>query len=85
MIEFNEIESKLLRRLGNTTDGLSLIALLNKIIGIVSDVDTITGKDYGAEVEGRKVAKKLIEKIVSGMKSRNPTGFQQDNVDEEWS
>lgn len=81
MFDLNDIQAKLLRRIGNTVDGKSLIKLLQEICVKISDVDDIEG-DYGAQVEGRKLVKQAFKTLIEGIESRQQQGNPQDDDDD---
>lgn len=83
MYEFDKKEIDFLRSLGLTKDGHELIYLLKKVQATVMDSSNIPdGSDYGAQVEGRKLTKKVIALFIEAMKPKKETSNSQEEIDD---
>lgn len=70
MLDITPQETKLLQRVYRSEDGKALVEFLNKQKNKLSSVDSIeSGKDYGAQVEGRKLFKDIVEQITNIMET----------------
>lgn len=86
MFELSKTELELLEKIGHSGNGRELIHLLKKIR---ADIDKTTNipdnSDYGAEVKGRALTTKILNKLLSGMeknKIKSPTDTEDlDNWD----
>ena len=80
IFSFSKDDLMFLRRLGDTPDGAELVQMFNKMKPVIADSSEITG-DYGAQVEGRKLAKKFIVTIVNAMtkKEQSTQDFADDD------
>lgn len=84
MYTLSDKEKKFLRDFATSPDGMKMKKLLDNIIRAADSVSGInTSGDYGAQVEGRKIAKKLFEDITAEMVvKRRDFGSSQFQVDE---
>lgn len=79
-------EKQLLRSISTTSFGRDLNRLLIRLRDEATDLDSIDGGDYGAQVEGRKIVKKVLNTIIEQTSSRNTTSRSpQVDGDDEWS
>ena len=69
MYNLTKEDNQLLRSLGSSTIGREFIELLERMSIGIGDVTGING-DYGAQVEGRKVAKGFVNMLIEKMKTR---------------
>lgn len=72
MFDFNTEEIKFLRDLSDTNDGLRLRKILSNARLSIGDISKIeTSADYGAQVEGRKIALMFLDSILNKMSKRD--------------
>jgi hypothetical protein len=83
MYEFSKKEIDFLRSLGVTKDGHELVYLLKKMQYAIMDASNIeSDSDYGAQVEGRKLAKKVISDLIVNMIPKKDVGNSQEDIDD---
>lgn len=83
--DLNKEQKAFLRRFGKTGNGLEMQKILQEMKIAIDSASTIpAGSDYGAQVEGRRIAGQLMADILSALreKASNPQ-FQPDvGIDE---
>ena len=86
MFEFSNKEKELLEKMGQSGSGREFIQLLKKIKSSIDKTSNIPdGSDYAAEVKGRAIAAKVIDKLLDGM-DKNPKKNFIDTEDlDDWS
>lgn len=72
MLELKNEQRIELAKFGASQDGGSIIKVLRKAIDEVRDVTNITTADYGAQVEGRKIAVAYLEDILTALGKKIP-------------
>lgn len=86
MYVLNPKDKKFLRDFSTSPDGAKMKKLLEAIARSADSVTGIVAGDYGAQVEGRKIAKTVLEAIANEMVApAGGFGSAQDGVDEEWA
>lgn len=86
MFEFNQKEKDLLEKIGLSGTGRDLIQLLKKIKHHTDKTSNIPdGSDYGAEVKGRAIATKIIDKLLEVMDKNPKKNFQNPEDLDDWS
>ncbi len=84
MYSFSPQELSLLRRLGASSHGREFSLLLQKVSDTIDKSSNIdANSDYGAQVEGRKIAVKLFQEIISAIKEQDKSGTHKEiGIDE---
>lgn len=80
LYEFSSEQIDFLKRINKTVHGRELKELLNCLKTDLDRSSTIAkDSDYGAQVEGRKLAVELIDNILSGMAKKSMNKADVDN------
>ena len=83
MFEFTKLDEELLDRIGKSSEGRTFLHLLRRIKNNVEKVSNIKdNKNYGAEVEGRKLASKLISDLIERMDKQKTPHPEVDSLDD---
>lgn len=78
MFEFSTQEKQLLEKIGLSGSGREFIHLLKKMRADIDKTSNIKdGADYGAEVKGRAITTKIINKLISSMEKTPGTNFKE--------
>jgi len=86
MFEFSTQEKQLLEKIGLSGSGREFIHLLKKMRADIDRTSNIPeDSDYGAEVKGRAITTRIINKLISSMEKTPRSDFKDtedlDNVD----
>lgn len=85
MAAFNAREKQILSSIGKQPDGRILVAMLKRRRDELLSVDSIDGTgDYGAQVEGRKLFKTIVNEFISAMQMEKKPMMQDDNADDDF-
>ncbi len=69
LYDFSLEEKQFLKGLGHTPEGMKLRDILMNIHRKIDSTDGIQG-DYGAQVEGRNLAKKFLKEMLDAMSAK---------------
>lgn len=77
---FTHEEEKILTELAKSIHAPGLVRILKRIKDKMGDVDDITG-DYGAQVEGRKLFKKMAGDLITRLERPEARGRRMESTD----
>jgi len=70
-MDFTPQESRFLQNLGRTEQGRDLVKILNRAKDYYSSISSIDGsKDYGAQVEGRKLFGEFVKNLTQTIETQ---------------
>lgn len=86
MFDFSQKEKELLEKIGATGNGREFISLLKKMKNDIDKTSNIKeGADYAAEVKGRAITTKIINKLLDGMIKTPGKNFSDSEDLDDWS